>query len=420
MKEHILSAWREIMAQGTQCLGEAQYPEAEQYFSQGVSLARDLPVAEILAFSLRLLATARVRLGKLDIAESGFCEALKICEDVKNGKGMAEALAGLASVATGRGCLTEAVLWYERSIAVYPPNSPRLRLGMLYFDLGQIYVAQENWLKAEQTYTSALDLCHRFGYPKGEGELSVLLGEVCYRQGDKRGAQVWLKNACRVFVRAADEFALANALQYLAFLDYDLDEYFSAKDNERRALALWLRLGRSEEVSEGSYFLSKIEQSTGAVAEAEYYLEMSIGAYDKQDIGIALRYQSLAGLALLRLDFSRAEKYYMEALGLFDSLGNEVRMGEVYEALGFVSEASGNEEKAVEFYQKAVEMLNGHGVAALNVLQRLGECYEKRRNYFRSLQCYWQALEIAQEAGTEVKSFEQLVQRVSKRLRQKH
>ena len=103
MYEGELSVWRNLMEDGTQCLGEEQYIKAEKYYSQALILAHQLSVPEIIAFTMRLLATVRVRLGYLELSEEGFQSALHICQEIKNAKGMAEAWAGLASVSVKRG-----------------------------------------------------------------------------------------------------------------------------------------------------------------------------------------------------------------------------------------------------------------------------------------------------------------------------
>lgn len=419
MNEQVLSVWRSLMEHGTRCLGKESYVEAERYFLQSASLAEELHVPEIRAFNLRLLGTVRVRLGKLDLAESGFHEALEICEQVQNYKGMSEAKAGLASVAVLRGALEEAKDWYESSIAVYPTSSPPLRLGMLYFDLGQVYAAVENWNKAYEAYDQARDLCHQNQYPKGEGELNVLLGEVCYRRGEMKLAQSFLREACCLFFNINENEALANAFQYLAFLHYDMGEMEQARGCQQRAVVFWLRLGIEEDISESCHFLSKIEQSLGYQEESEYHLDVSIKLYKKEDVGLALRFQSLAGLAVVKMDFTQAEAIFLEALRIFESFGDDLKSGEIFEALAYLAEMQGKEYEALEYRRQALAKQEEASSPNLAAILRLGEFYEKRRNYYDALNFYWQALKLAHEDGAEEEKIEQMIQRVSRRIRKK-
>jgi len=406
------------MEDGTQCLGEEQYLKAEEYISQGLLKAYQLTVPEIVAFTLRLLATVRVRLGNLEYAEEGFQEALRICQEIQNAKGMAEAWAGLASVLVKRGMLREAGKKYEQAIAVYPSSSPQLRLGMLYADLGQVYATLEEWTRSNNAYRQAHEICHYNGFPKGEAELEVLLGELCFRQGKKTEASNYLKHACQIFTQIEDVLALSNTLQYLALVYFDHNEMLSAFECQQRAVVLCLKFDTKNSFSESCYFLSKIEQHLENYEEARYYLELSIQFYSEQDIDLALRYQSLAGLSFLSMDLVKAEEYYLKSLSLFQTI-DDVRIGEIYEALAALKKMRERKVMPVSSQDKSEEKSQQPGGFALEALVRLAELYEKQRNFRDALGCYWKALEMGRDAEVMTDWIETRVQRVSKRLRHK-
>ena len=413
MDEQMLDNWRARMDAGTQCLSREQYKEAEECFRASAELAFQMDVPVILAFTLRLLATTRVKLGRLDSAEKGFNEALAICERIDNAKGMAEAWAGLASVFSARGLFEQAAEAYERSIAVYPESSPLLRLGMLYSDLGQVYSSLQNWDKALSAYDRARELCRLQAYSKGEAELEVLMGEIFYRQGKNKEAERWLKKACQDFALLGEWQTLANALQYLAFIYFDQNKSELARHAQQRAVAIFVHLLMTEEASESCYFLSKIEQTLGG-EEAEQYLELSIELYDREDLGLAMRYQSLAGLALTALDLPKAEGYFTEALRLFEAVQEKVKAGEVCQTLAMLADVDGRRNTAREYYLRAVELEEGHPALVLEALQGLAGFYEKYLEYRNALETYWSALKTAREYDLDMEIIEQSIQRVSK------
>ena len=418
MHDAELSVWRTLMEDGTQCLGEEQYLKAEKYFSQGLLKAYQLTVPEIVAFTLRLLATVRVRLGSVDLAEEGFKEALRICRKIQNAKGMAEAWAGLASVLVKKGMLREAGKKYEHAISVYPSSSPPLRLGMLYADLGQVYATLEEWSWANRAYTQAYEICRSNGFLKGEAELNVLLGELCFRQGKKSEALSYLKLACQIFARIEDGVALSNTLQYLALVYFEHNEMHFAFECQQRAVALCLKFDSKNVFSESCYFLSKIEQFLENYEEAKYYLELSIRFYPEQDLDLALRYQNLAGLFFLSTDLAKAELYYLKALSLFETI-NDVRIGEIYEALAELKEIRERNVVPINTQELSEDYSQRHSEFTLEALVRLAELYEKQRNFRDALDCYWKALEMGRNAEMTTDWIETRVQRVSKRLRHK-
>ena len=417
MHDAELSVWRTLMEDGTQCLGEEQYFKAENYFSHGLLKAYELAVPEIVAFTLRLLATVRVRIGNLQLGEEGFEEALRICQEIHNDKGMAEAWAGLASVSVKMGRLGEAGKKYERAISVYPNSSPQLRLGMLYADLGQVYATLEDWLRANRAYTQAHRICSSNGFPKGEAESYVLLGELCFRQGKKIEASKYLKHACQIFAKIEDKVALSNTLQYLALVYFEHNKMGLALECQQRAVALCLKFDSKNIFSESCYFLSKIKQILESYEEARYYLELSIQFYPHQDVELALRYQNLAGLIFISMDLEKAELYYYKALSLFE-MTDDVRVHEIYEALDAVKEV--RKRKEVPVYSRDIsDKSQVEGEFALEALVRLAELFEKQRNFRNALECYWKALEMGRDAKMMTDWIETRVQRVSKRLRRK-
>lgn len=416
--ESELSIWRNLMEDGTKCLGETEYLKAENSFSQGLQIAHQLTVPEIIAFTLRLLATVRVRLEKLDLAEQGFREALRICLELQNKKGMAEAWAGLASVSVKKGKLREACKEYEQAISVYPSASPPLRLGMLYADLGQVYARLEEGNKAQKAYIKAREICRRKGFPKGEGELEVLLGELSYRQGKRKEAVERLKHACQIFALIADMLALTNTLQYLALIYFEQKEMSLAFECQQRAVALCLKFDNENVCSESCFFLSKIEQLLENYEEAKHYLELSITFYPKQDLELALRYQSLAGLFLFLTDVTKAELYYSKALSLFEGINDKMRIAEVSEALSALKEIQ--EGKENEFSNPFYYKPKFDEESELEALVRLAEVFEKKKYFRDALDCYWKALELGRKAELVTDWIETRVQRVSKRLRGKN
>ena len=420
MHDGDLSIWRNLMEVGTQCLGEEQYLKAEDYYTQGLIKAYQLTVPEIVAFTLRLLATVRVRLGNLEFAEEGFKEALRICQEIKNAKGMSEAWAGLASVSVKKGKLADAGREYELSISLYPSSSPPLRLAMLYADLGQVYVSLKNWTLAKCSYIQANEICRANEFPKGEGELNVLLGELCFRQGKKPEAITNLKQACQIFARITDSVALSNTLQYLAFLYFEQNEMRLAFECQQRAVALYLKFETISVFSESCFFLSKIEQVLEDYEEAKYYLELSIQFYPEQNLDLALRYQSLANLYFLTMELAKAEYYYQKALSLFEVVEDKLRFAEVYEILTTLKEIRESKVASPENHQIELEnMAQLQGEFSLEALVRLADFYEKRRNFRDALECYWKALELGRDAEIKTDWIETRVQRVSKRLRRK-
>lgn len=420
MNDDFLRDWRILMEKGTDCLGKSEYLEAERFYNRGLRLAKLLAVPVISAFNLRLLSTARIKQGKVLLAGRGFKEALEICKQLQNDKGMSEAMAGLASVAVAQEKLEEAAFWYEQAIQVYPLSSPRLRLSMLLSDLGQVYSEQENWNKAQFAFGKARDLCHLYGYRKGEGELSILLAEILYRQNEVQKARIELLEVCKLFSELENEESLVNAIQYLAFINYQEGMLFQAREAWQRVVVLYLRLAQWEDVSESTYFLAKILEELKEFAEAVDYLKLSIKVYNREDLGLGLRYLNLGQLQASQQDYANSCVNLKKAAELFEESNEEQKLGEIYEKIALSLEQLGETKEAEEYHKKSKSHLQSHQVVSMSTNQRLAEYFEQRKSYMDALRYYWQSLKIARELGIETLEIEQAIQRISKKVRKRN
>lgn len=417
MNEDLLRIWKDEMELGTRCLGNQQYQQAEKYFVRSCEIAEESLVPEMIAFSVRLLATTRLRLGKHKMAENGFREALGICQKINNAKGMSEAWAGLASVAVLGEEWDSARENFEKAIAVYPDASPPLRLGILYSDLGQVYGNLKLWHRAQSAYDKAVELCVVHDYPRGEAEIYVLKGELYYRRGEMNQALEQIKRACRIFSKLAEWEDMANSLQYLAFIYFEQGDIDCSLVYQQRALALGLRTKEKEENSESSYFLSKIIQDLGGFYEAEYYLKLSIELYPKKDTGLASRYQSLGGMDALKADFIAAKRHYLQAIGCAQ---DERKLNELYEALAVVVERQRQEGEALPYQEKFDCTGSKSEILALSGFKKLGAIYEDKHDELLALQYYWKALELARIfADSQIPLLEENIQKLSRKVRER-
>ena len=417
MNEELLKIWKQEMELGTKCLANQQYEAAEKYFLSSSEMARESRVPEVMAFSLRLLATARLHLEKYMMAKQGFKEALRICEKIKNRKGMSEAWAGLANVAVAKGDFTTARTGLEKAINLYPPSSPPLRLGMLFSDLGHVYGQLQLWEKAEHAYKKAIDLCRTHGYHRGEAELCVLLGEMYYKKADPKGAINQLKIAGRIFAQLREWENMANALQYLAFINFESEKMEESRIDQQRALVLNLRLKSKEENSEGSYFLSRIIQDLGDYCEAEYYLKLSIELYPYEDNGLAVRYQNLGGMAFTKTDFNAAEKHFIKAI---QYAHDKEKMQQLCDSLAFAMKKQERIEPMLQYHDHLQKEGFSSDAVALSGFRKLGNMYERKQESLLALQYYWKALELARICDqSQIPVLERIIQKTSQKVRGK-
>lgn len=411
--------WQEQLETGIRYLSEGKSLEAEGHLQASVFEAEVLGVPVVIAFSQRLLATAQVRNNKLEEAESGFQSALRHCLQLKNNKGIAEAKAGLASIYFLKGEYTQAVYLYKQAINIYPHQSSPLRLAVLYSDLGQVYGRMKKWEKAENVFLKAGDICKHYGYKKGEGEIRLYLGEINYSQGKNQAAKEMFLEAARIFALIEDEISLANTHQSLAFILLESNQIEEALLYQNRVISLQLKHHLYLEVSEGYYLFSYILQNAKLFDQAGESLKLSLRYYQGPEFGLAVRYYSLAVLAIMKKEYEEAKKYYYEALKFFQFHGDGSKVGDLSEELTYLIKY---EDTCLE--ENLYKWLGGRYFDAEmpkhEVMLKLANSLKNKGNHMAALRCGWKALEIAKIMKCETQEIEILIQNLSERIRKRN
>ncbi len=411
--------WQKHLETGIQYLSKGNFIQAEKHLEASLIESEALGVPVIIAFSHRLLATAQVRNNKLNEAESGFQEALRYCLELANMKGISEAKAGLASICFIKGEYPKSICLYKQAINIYPHDSSLLRLAVLYSDLGQIYVRVKKWDKAEKVFLKAGDLCKENGYRRGEAEINLYLGEIYYNQGKTQAAKKMFFKAARIFGVIKDEVSLANAHQYLAFILFESNSIEEALLYQYRVLVLYLKHNQYLEISEGYYLLSNILLYAKLLDEAEESQKLSLKYYKGYEFGFAIRYHSLATIAIIKKEYEDAKKYYYQALKFFQFYGDGSKIGEISEELTYLLKYEGigiEEKNSYKWFDKRYFDIN---IPKYEIILKLAKSLENKEKDMAALRCGWRALEIARNMQYETQEIEILIQNLSERIRKK-
>ncbi len=413
-----LNGWQKYLEAGIKYLGEGNTAEAEKHFFQSLREAEALNVPVIIAFSQRLLATAQVRNNKLERAEAGFRRALSLCKELKNPKGIAEAKAGLAGIYSIRGQYSDAVVHYKQAVCYYPVEASPLRLAVLYTDLGQVYSKMKNWKKAEEAFVQAGQLCKSNGYHKGEAEICLYIGEIKYCQGYAEIAKDYFIQAAKAFALVNDEPATANAHQYLAFTLLELGRIHEAIFYQNRVIALFLKKGGRQDVSDGFYLLSNILQHAGLLDEAESTMHRSIAYCNGLELGLAVRYHCLAAIAIMKKDYDVAKNHYFEALRYFQLYGDGNKVGNISEELTYLLRYEDISLKN-NFSKWLTHRYINKDLPKYEVMIRLANSHRVKGNNIAALKYGWRALEVAKAMKMETQEIEEFIQNLSKTIRRK-
>lgn len=408
--------WQNYMKYGIKSLGNGDALAAEKYFQKSLFEAEKYGNLVFTAFSLRLLATAQVKNQKYAQAEEGFRKALKYCEKINNCKGISEAMAGLGSVFFYLKDYDQSIMWYEKAINVYPEEASLIRLAMLYSDLGNIYLKTNKFSKAEKLYLKARRICEDSSFSKGQGEILLLLGEVYFRQGAFQKAKKQYIKATAIFVQIEDWHFLANTLQHMAFIMFEKKEYHSALLYLSRAVSIFLRLEAEEELSESYFLFGSIWQCLRCFDEAEDSIILSIKYYHGEELGYAVRYQTMAIISIYKRKYFKAKEHYSEALRYYQYFGDSMKIGEICEELTFLIKYENN-----LFKDDTLALANLRNKEAelpkYKLLLTFAMAMGRMGKDLHALKFGWKALELAKVSEYQTEEIEVFIQELSEKIR---
>ncbi len=413
-----LIEWSELMKAGAQGLEDERFAEACRAFDRAVELGRQMGQQELLSFSLRMQGMAHNRLGNFALARKALSESLGLARQAGNLRGQGEALCGLANVAYALDETAVAEDLFHEALEMFVED--RLRKAMVLCDLGVLYCNASRWEKASTSYHQALVICRELKEKHGEAEILVMLGELSRRRGCLEESALYLKDASMVFATLQDWRSLASTLQYLGLAYHDLGDLEKASESHRRALALWLDLGETEEVALVLFALGKLAQALDRLEEAEDYFLHSLDIVKDDPEASAYRHQNLGNLYLLRKNWEKAEENFKAALDLFTRTGKLERTGEMLETLGFLQEIAGDSKQAESYYLQALQVFNSSGSkkGLGEVYRTLGLLYEEAGRHKRALENLWRALNFYRELNPgDALQVEKEIQRISRRIR---
>ena len=220
------------------------------------------------------------------------------------------------------------------------------RLSDLYIDIDQ--------QKALEYAESSLAKSKNINWKRGKGASMVALGNVYNFNGNPGKAIVYLKEAATIYKELGVKFGEAASLNALAKSYERLSDYPSTIKYHTLALQIHesipnndLRIGISLSGIATVYYLQKDYKKS-----LDYYFK----ALEKKKVvnnktSIANDLYAIGDTYFEIGDSVNAEKYSLQALALYDTLGNKMGLANVYAVLGKIFKK--NYYKSLGYYAKA-------------------------------------------------------------------
>ena len=274
-----------------------------------------------------------------------------------------------------------------------------LRLGNLYYNLGQISCTIASIQRAQSTF-------YILDYRKGIAESLSFLGNVYDSLGQYQRAIYFLEQSLEIQRQIGDRRGEANSLMNLGNVYKSLGKYQRAIDFHRLSLTIKHQIGDRHGEAASFSNLGNVYDSLGQYQRAIDFHQLSLAI--KHQIGNkhgnATSLMNLGSVYRSLGQYQKAINCYQQSLSiqrLIENLGGEVisltGLGGVYGALG-------QYKRAIDFHQQSLKIQRqiGNWVGEADSLSNLGRVYCLSGQYEKALDFHQQSLEIFRQISNRL------------------
>ena len=236
--------------------------------------------ARILHF-LGALATTQ---GDYPAAERFLEQCLSLYEELRDESGIAASLNALAVLSRDRGDYAAAQSNFERSLASWRMLPDRLAIARCLHNLANVVKTRGDYARARWALREATDIFEQLGDRSGAAWSVNQLGDIAREQGDLTEARNLYQRALAAFQQAEDPWGSGRSLTDLANIDWLQGNHPTAHASYREALQIFTDLGHQRGIAralEGFACLALAERQADRalkLAAAAAHLRQLIGA----------------------------------------------------------------------------------------------------------------------------------------------
>ena len=260
-----IEALSDIHPSKAQCLWDlsklfgsvGDFVERKRLLTQVLKLCREVGNRGKAALTLRDLSDTNWRIGLHEEGIQQAKEAYEICKWLGDASMQAECLINLASLLHEDKQLEEAEKAASYAINLVPKKGQEFRLCKLHRVLGDIHRSKGDTEKAIFHLKMALKIATPFDWHSAQFRIHYGLAQVFSGQGKFEDAQAHLERAKSY--AANNTYLLAHAVQQQAWLWNQQGMFRDAISEASRALAVFEKLGATNDVKTTSQLLHQIE-----------------------------------------------------------------------------------------------------------------------------------------------------------------
>jgi len=206
--------------------------------------------------------------GDYPAAERFLKQSLSLYEELADQSGIAASLNALAVSARDRGDYSAAQTYFERSLACWRLLSDRLAIARCLHNLSNVVKVRGDYPRAQWALREATDIFVELGDRNGAAWSINQQGDIARAQGDTIAARELYERALFAFREAGDQWGSARSLSDLGSIDCERGDHPAARAAYREALEIFAQLGHRRGTARALEGIACLALAQGQAARA--------------------------------------------------------------------------------------------------------------------------------------------------------
>ena len=205
--------------------------------------------------------------GRYDKALQVFFEAVELFRAIDNKHGLANTCNDMGILFYIIRMYPESLAKHRESLVLYHEIGNELELALIYNNIGRVYSALENYDSALLYFNKGLVLYEENDI-KRKGELLTNIGEIKYKQGEKKEAEALFEKALEIDISLESRRSIALHKSWLGLLALDESNFSLSEKLLLEAHEEWSRMENNNGLLTTTKHLSNLYKAKGEYKSA--------------------------------------------------------------------------------------------------------------------------------------------------------
>jgi tetratricopeptide (TPR) repeat protein len=226
---------------GDTCQSLGDYPRAVTCYQESLKVTQTDSLTTMRC--LNGLSRVEWRQGNFPSADQYGNEALSLAAKLNNQHEIATSMNNLGNVAYDLGDHAAARTRFEQALAIYQQINDPLGTAWSLNNLGMVAYDQGDYSTARERHEQSLAIRQSIGDQSGIADSLNNLGMIAYEQRDYLTSRAFYEQSLAIEQQTGDPNGVAGSLSNLGLIVRELGDYDAASDYQRQSLAIRREIG---------------------------------------------------------------------------------------------------------------------------------------------------------------------------------